>query len=159
MARKIRTGMFETNSSSVHCICISNNKPADDNIPSVLRCTTGEYGWDYRVYDSKYDKAGYLLTMIYSSENRDVYIDQLRRVLEKNGVKLDEGSREYYYIDHVDEWDSTLEKILYDEDRLMRFLFSVGSFVETANDNDSSVGLIEDDISRYRKYGYEVFVK
>ena len=64
--RKIRTGIFETNSSSVHCICIANSGE-NDFTKNVLRCKTDEFGWEYGMYSDVYGKADYLLTKRFSA--------------------------------------------------------------------------------------------
>lgn len=156
--RKIRTGIFETNSSSVHCICISND---GDNIltGNVLRCETNEFGWEYGMYSDVYNKADYLLTMIYCSEHSDEYLEKLRSVLLKHGIELAEKETSYYYIDHCYEWGNTLEELLNNEKLLMDFLFNPKSYIETTNDNDDSVDELYEHAEQAERDGNTVFVK
>ena len=157
--RKIRTGIFETNSSSVHCICIAND---GDNIfvtPKVLSCITKEFGWDHETYFDTEDKADYLLTMIYTSEHLSEYLEKFRSILHKHGIELGERKTDWYYIDHNSEWDNTLDELLNNEELLMNFLFNPDSYVETANDNDNCIYELYRDIGEAERYGYTVYVK
>lgn len=157
--RKIRTGIFETNSSSVHCICIAND---GDNIfvtPKVLSCITEEFGWDHETYFDTEDKADYLLTMIYTSEHPSEYLEKFRSILHKHGIELGERKTDWYYIDHSSEWGDTLNELLNNEELLMNFLFNPDSYVETANDNDDCLYELYRDTGEATRYGYTVFVK
>jgi hypothetical protein len=64
MARKIRIGMFETNSSSCHSIVIGcktpNQKLGDEN--GVITIEPDEFGWEIETYDDARTKASYCLT-------------------------------------------------------------------------------------------------
>lgn len=78
--RKIRKNVFETNSSSMHSVCISGEKELDNpNLP--ILCGTnkvlsrfGEFGWEIENYSDQETKLSYLLTMIaetsYRKENK-----------------------------------------------------------------------------------------
>lgn len=156
--RKIRTGIFETNSSSVHCICIANYGE-NDFTRNVLRCETDEFGWEYGMYSDVYCKADYLLTMIYCSERSDEYLEKLRTILSKHGIELDEKETSSYYIDHCGEWENTLEVLLNNEELLMSFLFNPKSYIETTNDNDDSVDELYEHAEQAERDGNTVFVK
>lgn len=156
--KKTRMKMFETNSSSVHCICIANNKSIPQNIPNVLRCQTGEYGWENKKYHDVYDKADYLLTMIYCKPDPSGYLKRLKNILSKYGIALNESKSEWYYIDHDYEWGCTVDEILDDEESLMNFLFNPSSFVETSNDNGDADRL-ESDCNDAKASGYKVYMK
>lgn len=71
---RIRSGVFETNSSSAHCFVLrktgDTNRPRrllpDDTpfIPVKLR----KYSWGFDVLDTEYDKMSYLLTYVKARE-------------------------------------------------------------------------------------------
>lgn len=61
---KIRRSVFETNSSSVHVLAIANNMPDTENLPKEVVFGWDEYGWEFRYYDTVYDKASYLYTLV-----------------------------------------------------------------------------------------------
>ena len=48
MKRQIRRGVFETNSSSTHAICIAKG---DYNLSKHIDFTIGEFGWENNEYD------------------------------------------------------------------------------------------------------------
>ncbi len=159
MMKKIRTGIFETNSSSVHCICIANNNnDLTLNIPNTLFCHTDDYGWENRWYYDVNSKADYLFTMICCSNNKDEYIERLRNILTKYGIVLDEREYSEYYIDHSYEWGDTIEKLLSNDELLFSFLFDPNSFVGTSNDNGDCDELMKD-VNRAEEDGFTVFMK
>lgn len=155
--RKIRTGIFETNSSSVHCICIAKGEIDPLSIPTNISARFGEFGWESEYYWLDYEKLSYLCTMIF--EVSPSKFEKLCDILARNGVMLRDlkmTGHEWYplgYIDHGDDWVDTLDKLMDDEDMLMRFLFNDKSYVETGNDNDDTIPGGED------KEKYDVFWK
>lgn len=130
MKRQIRRGVFETNSSSTHAICIAKG---DYNLSKYIDFTIGEFGWENNEYDDLYSKASYLITAILSfdKDKADDYLRKLKDILENNNIeynlpKLKEASweydgkiRSYYdfdgygYIDHSNETARTLLTMYY----------------------------------------------
>ena len=145
--KKIRNGMFETNSSSTHTIIVTDRKCE----PGLfVDFAIGEFGWDFERLDTINEKASYLYTMACECLGRDVYQD-LYEILVKYGVQcscsvpakfvkpswsdceyLDNG-----YIDHASDGDAKefVERMLNHEHALIKYLFSDESFVVTGNDN------------------------
>lgn len=146
--KKIRSGIFETNSSSSHSIVISSENyvfPKNDEI----YIETGEYGWEIETYESFSDKVSYALTFAvnYNPEK----LEMLNRVLTNSlpltkilyrGLKYEDyieylNDESYHYglgyIDHqsVDR----AAKIFKSEEDLFDFLFSENSYFTTDNDN------------------------
>lgn len=172
MKRQIRRGVFETNSSSTHAICITKDNMYQ--IEKHIDFRFGEYGWEYREYDTPHEKASYLITAIfsYSKDYADKYWERLKSILDSKGitysiklpaVKYDDAldCSNYYdlgycYIDHVGETSEFVEAVLADPDRLMRYLFG-DSFIVTGNDNSDGY----DDRMYTRegesKYGYYIY--
>ena len=143
--RQIRNGVFETNSSSTHSICISK-KPVE--CWSFVRFRIGEYGWENACVS---DTASYLYTAIlyaYSYSEAEEKIDKLKNILDKHSVSyvfeepVYETSRwgtylKYGYIDHGYECTEFVEAVLNDEDMLLRYLFG-DSCIYTGNDNQDN---------------------
>jgi len=145
MKRQIRRGCFETNSSSTHAICIAKEGYAKRD---YVEFEIGEFGWEFDTYSSVHSRASYLITAIFNSskEYADEKLQQLKDILDDNGIKYDipeprvdsweYGS--YYdidgYIDHVEETRTFVEAVLSDSDKLMRYLFG-DSMIVTGNDN------------------------
>ena len=156
--KKFRKCIFETNSSSTHSITIANNLSDDfkNNLPDELVFDAGEYGWEFKRYQSVKDRADYLFTAILYCELCDEYLPKIKEILAKWGVKAvfpelikkyydncwryTLASDEYndydsYYIDHGDNLKDFLAKVCNDETLLMNYLFSDESFISTGNDN------------------------
>lgn len=137
---QIRNGVFETNSSSTHSICIS--KTPVKNLPEFVRFVPGEYGWENVTVN---DTASYLWEAILDGppllvEPRK---ERLTAALDRLGVKYSfkyppKSSNgkwyEYGYIDHAYECADLIEALLSNDDLLARYLFG-DSFINTGNDN------------------------
>jgi len=135
--KKIRKGVFETNSSSTHSICIA--KDAELTIPKSLHFDFGEFGWEYDTLSDVYTKASYLYTGLMGNGRKDDF-DNVVSILEGKGIEVSaeqpiykkytyEGNDggEYIdnggYVDHSDELKPFLDAICSDENKLMNYLF------------------------------------
>lgn len=141
----------------MHCICIAKGEIDPLSIPTNISARFGEFGWESEYYWLDYEKLSYLCTMIF--EVNPSKFEMLCDILAKNGVMLRDikmTGDEWHplgYIDHGSYWVDTLDKLMDDEDMLMRFLFNDKSYVETGNDNDDTIPEGED------KEKYDVFWK
>ena len=130
---QIRNGVFETNSSSTHSICISKEPVTYHTYPLIFH--VGEYGWENACV---YDTASYLYTAILDgNEYNDAMakLEALKDILDAYGIEyeFDEpiwhsyGNGDQYlaegYVDHACEAHDFVEAVLNDEDMLMRYLF------------------------------------
>ena len=153
MKRQVRKGVYETNSSSTHAICIAKD---GYELKDYIDFHTGEYGWECEEYGDLDNKASYLITAILSmdKEYADEKLGQLKCILDENKItytipelnikSYNYGEKKHYYydigydyIDHVRELASWLEDLLSDSDKLFRYLFG-DSIVITGNDNNDS---------------------
>lgn len=161
MSTKIRQGVFETNSSSTHSICIA--KDAKLSIPKSLHFDFGEFGWEYDTLDSVEQKASYLYTGLYHNR-READAKKIVEMLTEKGIKIfveeptyrgDIGSQYFDsgYVDHGDELNEFLDDICTDENKLLRFLFSDFSFIITGNDN------ADHDVAIKVDYPYDSYYK
>ena len=146
---KYSAGMFESNSSSTHSICISKEKIDKEHLAGIhLHFGIGEWGWEE---GTVYDTADYLYTAILDSPSTKIAnqrLEKLKAILDKYYVnysfELVVKNEEYDYyrpakdkyfgIDHGRECWDFVEAVLNDENMLLRWLFG-DSFVETGNDN------------------------
>lgn len=129
----IRNGMFETNSSSVHSICISK-KPVENVKGKKIAFYLGEYGWEYETVDTP----DYLYTAIMCQSNSEELLDKLKSILDKYEIDYTfqpENKAKQYGIDHGWETDEFVNAVLEDEDLLLRCLLNDDSVVYTGNDN------------------------
>lgn len=143
--KKIRQGVFETNSSSMHSVHIAESskdtiyKTINPNEEGVIEISSGKYGWDEETFSSVNDKASYAFTYTqYGDEER--LIEMLRSVIKKhtgcNEVVFLKTSDEYYpkgYIDH--QSTEVLNEAFSSEESLKEFLFNPESYFQTDNDN------------------------
>lgn len=179
MKTQIRKSCFETNSSSMHAIVITKDKP--ENIYTGYNCefNVSEFGWEHRKYMDFMDKASYLWTIIVNSCLKTVYEGTFYtsnydgKEYENYHYELDTEKEDYkkikkaitdtlisigfeddgWSIRFQEEFPKTdwgletgyvdhspglgfVKEIVFDRDRLIRFLFSPTSFIETWNDND-----------------------
>lgn len=151
MKRQVRRGIFETNSSSTHAICIKKSEYRHNSF-SHIDFEIGEFGWENGEYDSLYNKASYLITAILSfdKDEADENLQKLKDILDSNNIEytLPElkvksweygGKTRYYYdidgyIDHPCETKDFVNDVLSDSDKLFRYLFG-NSVIITGNDN------------------------
>lgn len=169
--KQIRKGVFETNSSSVHAICITKNSN-NYYVPDELHFGFGEFGWQFDTYDSVSDKASYLWTAICS------LYDDLESVELIKG-KIEDWIKSSYpdtvitfsmptkdenwnllefdgYIDHSEDTRDFVDYVLENANNLFDYLFDYDSFIATGNDNS------EDEIPPYHAVdedNYTIFWK
>ena len=164
MKRQIRRGAFETNSSSMHAICITKSN-VDYEFPEKLEFKHGEFGWGFEVLTEPEDKASYLYEAICALHDRNLeheYINKIFHILGEKGVEavfpgvhVDEDGWSLGYIDHVGDTREFVEAVMHSEKRLLKYLFG-DSYIVVGNDND-------DDYDEYMDNndfsGYEVYEK
>ena len=137
---QIRKGVFETNSSSTHSICISKEKiKAKDVDGRKIYFGFGEYGWEFGCVN---DTASYLHTAIADMSRIKEYKERIKRIkqiLNKYGVEYEfepvkfvdneyggyviPADNRYAYVDHAGECADMVDALLNDEDLLIRYLF------------------------------------
>lgn len=147
MQRSIRVGVFETNSSSTHSICINEpcgmdyvSLPVDED--GCCEVFPGEFGWEERTYRDATTKASYCLTHAKAIRRDETLVELLRGVIqEQTGAKevrftpIDPDD-EYYawgYIDH--QSNDVCDEAFYSTDNLRNFIFNPLSVLVTDNDN------------------------
>lgn len=146
---QIRNGVFETNSSSTHAICIAKDSAAHLPFPKSVHFTLREFGWEQRELRTVEEKAAYLYAALIETSTKKELAEKtawLVDTLFDVGVETEFdqpvygqtiwGERSYSAsIDHVECLDEFLKDIMGNRRRLLRFLFSPRSFVVTGNDN------------------------
>ena len=143
MKTQIRSNVFETNSSSVHTITISNNSP--QRIDNYIFFDRGEYGWEWEIYNSCQDKANYLyecmIDLFYNNNSLKEKCDRIRKELALYKVDCDfaevNEDNVYYdgYVDHGNENKELVDYLLDNPDKLINYLFNDASYIATGNDN------------------------
>lgn len=140
--RQIRTGVFETNSSSVHSICIAKEKTIPDKSITFM---IGDYGWEIDTVNVP----DYLYTGILLQDDYKELLAKLKRMLNRMNISYkfqtpmwDSYSNGEMYldngrIDHSEDVREFIDAVLNDDNMLMRALFHPDSVVYTGNDNTS----------------------
>ncbi len=137
----IRSNCFETNSSSVHAICLytTNKYELPD---SGVEFTLNEFGWENEIYRTTYMKAAYLYTAIAELEEpeRTNMLSKVIKALDSKNIKynfeyIKEDSYDFY-IDHRGELGSFFNQVVSNEETLLSFLFNEDNFIVTSNDNN-----------------------
>lgn len=154
----VRNKIFETNSSSIHSVCISTKEPT--RYPKKIVFRQGDYDSTREDLTRMSQRASYLYELIMS--NNDYDADRLRYKLEKF---LDSKNIEYQfpkkhtygYIGHGPEIHEIARAIIENEDLLNRFLFSNDSFVQIGHDCDEKY--VSQDLKETSDENYTVFVK
>lgn len=136
---QVRQGVFETNSSSTHSICIPKKC---DKIINHVDFRIGEYGWE----NDEADPASYLYTGVlcaYKKDEAQELINDIANFLVTNDISFTFEKPEYDeynhlsyeqgYIDHGYELREFIEYILNDGETFLRYLS--GGIVYTGNDN------------------------
>lgn len=139
--KQIRQSVFETNSSSTHSLCITNNDFLD-TLTTHIDFKLQDFGWENATYKDTRTKANYLYTALCNNEEHEL-IFLIAATLDKNKITYtfqDPQDSKYggflAYIDHSDYLNGEFTQLCKDEKMLLKYLFSSESFIVTGNDND-----------------------
>jgi len=140
--RVVRYHAFETNSSSVHSLCISKEEPK--RYPNKIKFESGIF--DQRRMDLKTTdlRASYLYEMICSEEALDsTYTNKLKSFLDKKGIKYKFPKENKGYIGHSPDNEDIVKRLFENTDLLNNYLFSERSFVQVGSDSDEEYMVYE----------------
>lgn len=156
--RQFRNGLFETNSSSVHAICVSKKPLKLEDYPNFVEINRGKFDRYRADFKTMNDRLSYLYEAILASPKKDEYFEKLEEFFSVNGIQWTYPIHRWGtcgWIDHdMDEGLVVfLQSVMDDPDLLGRFLFSKYSMIQTADDGDAS------EVMREESDGYEVFLK
>lgn len=160
MKKVRRIGVFETNSSSTHSVCIVSG-PCDQTLQpesdGCIHVYPGEFGWKYQDYWDSETKASYAYTWCMNNVDGDNNKDaeelcpdpmihkftMLKEVIEEqtgSTVIFEKNLAAYYrfgYIDHQ-SWENEencLQEAWSSKEKLKSFLFNQDSLLHTDHDN------------------------
>lgn len=159
MTVKVRSGVFETNSSSSHSLVLADGftnmvePPIPDSMmdDGAIHVFSGEYGWEIETYYDVSSKLSYLYTdaMIgetdadpndkeyqESNKNLKLIVDAVKQYAGVDVVFHKEIS-DYHPFGYIDHQSVGLISTVWDAgiDGVIRFVFSNDSSFETDNDN------------------------
>ena len=146
--RNIRMCVFETNSSSVHSLVISNKDREQSklklNKEGKIEIDFGSFGKEHREYTSQYDKLSYLITCLYYIAGYDIEniynqweFDNIEKVVcsytGATGIEI--LGKVEPFIDHQSIPDNTIDIInTYDSDMVINFIFNKSVSLKTSCD-------------------------
>lgn len=149
--KQVRIGVFETNSSSTHSICISTDRKEFLLYPSHLVFKCGEFGWDEARLATPEEKASYLyssMICLFDINELESSKAKILDYLAEEGITCEFEQPVYECggficnadIDHAgsDDHPDFIRKTIHSKKRLFRYLFSEKSFVLTGNDNNDT---------------------
>ena len=135
MKKIIRTGVFETNSSSTHSLSVAREDQEfvmetiypDQN--GIINVDGQQFGWGWDRYNDAMSKLAYAF-----QDSPDHNYDLIKEVVMKqtgaSEVNFDEGDG---YIDHGGV--GTTEDIRWDREEMRNFIFNKNSWLFIGNDN------------------------
>jgi hypothetical protein len=132
----IRTGCFETNSSSSHSVAIAEDTlqfvydsiyPDDDG---QVTLEGGEWGWEWFKTNSAQEKANYAAQQF---ENQPYYMDNLKEVILEQTKASKVVVSLNGYIDH-----QSMGIVSGDKEALRNFIFNKNSWLFGGNDNSDT---------------------
>ena len=162
---QVREGVFETNSSSTHAICIHKQK--DLAIPSYMYFGLEDLE-DYKEYNLLQKRANYLNTIMYICCNKTEYINrrnEINQMLHYYGIKTEwakvdwdkAGDPDYDLYSIKDSCSGVmLNTITKDEKLLIQYLFGENSNIIAGYDGVYAER-IEEHQEKYpegEEYGY-----
>ena len=157
MKKQIRYSVFETNSSSMHSLCVPTNKPY--KVPTYVNFYLGQYGWGP---DVETNPGNYLYTWLACSGDYE-RIEQLENILYKHGavhVEFEPFNKKAdwydFYIDHLEDAKKWVDSIFKDEEKLLRHLFTPGAAIYITNDNSPDDDILGEIGKRRHNKDWEV---
>lgn len=140
--KKIRYGIFETNSSSTHVIVVKS-RTRDKRPIKVNPAWDGEFGWEFDTWSTIEEKLAYMVRCLvcynYDENTLENRIKPIQERLHNLGIDFEIPTYEEYkngYVDHEDWYQEEIEDIYNDDEELLDFLLGENSCIIGGNDND-----------------------
>lgn len=170
MKRQIRNGVFETNSSSTHAICVAKDRIDPDSLSeNTVYFTHDDFGWEFDKYSDTYSKASYLYQAIWSTTIPDMKYDwkdklkqaeyelkkkelidkkckELQEILSRHHIKCDFTEEHFdssgWDIGYIDHGNELDEWVdkCFSDEIYLLTYLFGDSFVVTGNDNSDTFG-------------------
>lgn len=140
---KQRNKVFETNSSSTHCITVSDRKDWKYDLPIAVKpAWYGEFGWEWETWSSVEEKLAYMIRCLiaydYTEKTLQDKIKPIQERLHNLGIDFELPTYNEWldgYVDHEDWYQEEMEDIYNNDNDLLNFLLSEYSYIEGGNDN------------------------
>lgn len=140
MRIKIRKGCFETNSSTVHAICINKDRPKQKITSIILDCKEEFSNKNHNIEE----KIKYIFKMclvvdmenpIPYFEKEKSYVYKLVSYLAKKGITVEIKKYDDYYTYGVGDCEEFLKMIMNNESLLDDFIFDEDSYFHIMDNN------------------------
>jgi len=137
MKKIVRTGVFETNSSSTHSLSIAreNQEFVHDTIypdqHGKITVYDQQFGWEWMKYNDAMTKLAYLF-QDQGDTHHDIIVDAVK---EQTGAESVVFIEDDGYIDH--DGRGTTSGVCDSKDNIKNFVFNKNSWLFTGNDNSS----------------------
>ena len=140
---KQRNKVFETNSSSTHCITVSDRKDWEYDLPITVKpAWYGKFGWEWETWSSVEEKLAYMIRCLiaydYTEETLQDKIKPIQERLHNLGIDFELPTYNEWldgYVDHEDWYQEEMKDIYNNDNDLLNFLLSEYSYIEGGNDN------------------------
>ena len=140
---KKRNKVFETNSSSTHCITVSDRNNGKYDLPITVKPDWyGEFGWQWETWSSIEEKLAYMIRCLiaydYTKETLQDKIKPIQEKLHSLGIDFELPTYDDWqdgYVDHEDWYQEEMADIYNNDSDLLNFLLSENSYIEGGNDN------------------------
>lgn len=163
MKIKIRKGLFETNSSSIHTLAVPISRSNKlERFPDEVRLNRDSFGWGFETLYDFHEKCNYIYTLcidkdwgqkrlVLEEKNTDGWKDTIIIGYDDDSytarfvdyIKSKGAEVQYYFggiwdggIDHSECWESDNMETFLDWDFLDRLLLDPDACIVLANDND-----------------------
>lgn len=142
---QVRSSVFETNSSSIHSICIargSSLRSKDYSYPAHLDVHLRSYGWEFAKLETVEDRASYVYSLAMSMDEAEgeVIKSHIFDICSENDVDVDFDldRDDFWGVDHACDGTEFLLDMLHNKKLLRDFIFCKRSCVFTGNDNSEA---------------------
>lgn len=140
---KKRNKVFETNSSSTHCITVSDRNDGKYDLPITVKPDWyGEFGWQWETWSSIEEKLAYMIRCLiaydYTKETLQDKVKPIQERLHSLGIDFELPTYDDWqdgFVDHEDWYQEEMEDIYNNDNDLLNFLLSENSYIEGGNDN------------------------
>lgn len=150
---QIRNGIFETNSSSVHAICIAKpRKNSEFEFPTQMDVSLGNYGWDFSVLNTPSSRAAYAYTLAKDIGKAEEVKQCIFDICCETDVDVyfDVNNPNFSYVDHAYDAEDFISDMLKNKRKFKDYLFGTNSRVFTGNDNSDYLGYMGEDVHAWK---------
>ena len=140
-----RPSIFETNSSSIHAICIARGsrlRPKDYESVSHLEVKLQGFGWAFNKLNTAEKRASYVYSMAasFGRTEAEEMKERIFDICSEMDIDVDFQIDDYDFwgVDHAEDGSEFIRDMLRNKKLLTDFIFCKHSCVFTGNDNSEA---------------------